>query len=148
MIAIRPITIAEMLDIQAAIPELSGGYPGAEYERRFAERPFLALGAFTANGGSQELVGFKVGYQWDARTFYSWMGGVRPQDRGAGVAVALADEQEAWALVQGYECIQLKTWNKHRNMLIMSIKREYVITAVEKRTSIEEYRIHLVKQLR
>lgn len=148
MIAIRPITIAEVLDIQAAIPELSGGYASAEYERRFAERPFLALGAFAANGGSQELVGFKVGYQWDERTFYSWMGGVRPQDRGVGVAAALADEQEAWALAQGYECIQLKTWNKHRNMLIMSLKRGYVITAVEKRPRIEEYRIYLVKQLR
>lgn len=144
-------SIAEVLAAQALVPELSGGYSASVYEARFAERRHLALVAFAANGEGLalggEILGFKVGYEWDVATWYSWMGGVRPEARGRGVATALANAQEEWARQAGYERVRFKTWNAHRNMLVLGLRRGYSIVGWEAREEVAKHRIWLEKVL-
>ena len=80
----------------------------------------------------QELVGFKVGYELDETKYYSWMGGVSNAHRKLGVALALTNEQHAWAKAQGYELIQTKSDNRHKAMMVLNLKTGFDIVGTEK----------------
>ena len=58
--------------------------------------------------GSVELHGRKV--------FYSWIGGTRQPWRGQGHYRALTEQQEEWALANGYNELVVKTKNKFYTM--------------------------------
>lgn len=58
--------------------------------------------------GSVRLEGRKV--------FYSWIGGTRQPWRGQGHYRALTEQQEEWALANGYEELVIKTKNKFYTM--------------------------------
>ena len=47
-----------------------------------------------------QILGFKIGYELDSDTFYSWFGGVSPKARNLGVAQKLLDVQESWVIEQ------------------------------------------------
>lgn len=104
--------------------------------------PHLLLSAEVAG----EIAGFKVGYERDS-SFYSWMGGVRPEYRRMGIAKALAQRQEAWAKSRGYQHIRFKTRNYLKPMLIFALNNGFYISAVEKRTDPLSNRIWLEKVL-
>jgi len=74
------------LQVQQLVPELQGGRPEADVRARLAAVPWLLLLA----DEDGQIVGFKVGYQWDANTFYTWLGGVHPAYRRRGIAQALS----------------------------------------------------------
>lgn len=67
-------------------------------------------------------VGFKLGYELDQNTFYSWLGGVLPSYRRLGVASALIQAQHDWCKRQGYTSVETKTQNRFREQLVLSIK--------------------------
>ncbi|WP_272150423.1 GNAT family N-acetyltransferase [Tenacibaculum aiptasiae] len=67
-------------------------------------------------------VGFKIGYQYNTNTFYSWVGGVLPQYRKKGIASNLAKLQENWALQNGFKKLRTKSMNKFKPMLILNLK--------------------------
>ena len=48
----------------------------------------------------------------DRKVLYSWIGGTRRDWRGQGFFRALTEEQEAWALDNGFDEIVVKTKNK------------------------------------
>lgn len=50
------------------------------------------------------------------RVFYSWIGGTRTEWRGQGHYRALTEQQEEWALRNGYDEIVVKTKNKYYAM--------------------------------
>ncbi len=50
------------------------------------------------------------------KVLYSWIGGTRRDWRGQGFFRALTEEQEAWALDNGFDEIVVKTKNKLYNM--------------------------------
>ena len=50
------------------------------------------------------------------KVLYSWIGGTRRDWRGQGFSRALTEEQEAWALDNGFDEIVVKTKNKLYNM--------------------------------
>ena len=79
--------------------------------------------------------------------FYSWLGGVLLQYRRNGIAKALAEAQEVWAREQGYSCINFKTRNRHKDMLVFALKNSFQITGYEAREPLEESRIWLRKGL-
>lgn len=79
----------------------------------------------------QELVGFKVGYELDETKYYSWMGAVSPKHRKLGVALALMQEQHAWAKSQGYELMQTKSDNRHKAMMTLNLKAGFDIVGTE-----------------
>jgi GNAT superfamily N-acetyltransferase len=50
------------------------------------------------------------------KIFYSWIGGTRDEWRGQGHYRALTEQQEEWALAQGYHELVVKTKNKFYGM--------------------------------
>jgi hypothetical protein len=65
-----------------------------------------------------DLVGRLDGYvQFNGRhILYSWIGGTRSDWRGQGHFRALTEQQEVWALAQGFNEIVVKTKNKFYEM--------------------------------
>lgn len=79
-----------------------------------------------------DLVGFKLGYQTHPKEFYSWLGGIRPDMRGLGVAADLMTAQHEWCKSQGYQRIHTKTRNKFRDMLILNIRFGFQVVGTER----------------
>jgi hypothetical protein len=50
------------------------------------------------------------------RILYNWLGGTRMDWRGQGHFRALTEEQEVWAVAQGYDTIVVKTKNRYYDM--------------------------------
>ena len=134
----------ELLWVHARIPEFPEKASLDFYTGRLKDRIFLALVA--ENDG--ELLGFKVGYQSDTpNTFYSWMGGVRPEFRKHRIADALAAYQENWARERGYKQIFFKTRNRFPAMISFGLKRGFRIIEVIHKGGVEDYRVVMRKQL-
>ncbi len=93
------------------------------------------------------LLGFKIGYQLDASTFYSWFGGVSPLARNKGVAQSLLDAQELWVSEQGYKQLKVKSRNQFPAMLRLLLRNGYLIEKFEEKQPLIESRIHFVKSL-
>ncbi|MDC5853224.1 GNAT family N-acetyltransferase [Vibrio europaeus] len=94
-----------------------------------------------------DILGFKIGYQIDETTFYSWFGGVSCLARNKGVAQKLLDIQEQWVTDQGYKQLKVKSRNQFPAMLRMLVKNGYLIENYEQKEPLLESRIHFVKQL-
>tara|TARA_Y100001956_G_scaffold25720_1_gene25483 strand:- start:218 stop:655 length:438 start_codon:yes stop_codon:yes gene_type:complete len=94
-----------------------------------------------------KLLGFKIGYQLDDETFYSWFGGVSPLARNKGVAQSLLEQQEEWVQQQGYKYLRVKSRNQFPSMLRLLIKNGYLIENYEQKEPLLESRIHFLKSL-
>ncbi|GKV70114.1 hypothetical protein NCCP2716_26120 [Sporosarcina sp. NCCP-2716] len=75
-----------------------------------------------------EVVGYKIGYEVDDATFYSWLGSVGEAYRGRGIASELMRHQHHHLVEKGYSVVQTKTMNKWRHMLILNLKQGFDIT--------------------
>ncbi|MHA7129924.1 GNAT family N-acetyltransferase [Algoriphagus namhaensis] len=140
---IRHATVSELLWVHERIPEFSGKPSLDFYTERLQQRLHLALVA-EKDG---ELLGFKVGYQSDnPETFYSWMGGVRPEFRNQGLAEALADHQEKWAKENGFNSVFFKTRNRFPAMIAFGLKRGFKIIEVIPKGNVEDYRVVMSKR--
>jgi len=138
---IRLGILEDVEEVLQAIPEFDQ-LPSAEtIQQRISHVPHLVL---TAHNGSS-AVGFKIGYLRDG-AWYSWLGGVKPGYRQPGIANALANEQEKWAISQGFNRIWMKTRNRFPEMLIMALRRGFTITRVEVMEEMRENRIYLEKR--
>ncbi len=73
------------------------------------------------------IIGYKIGYEMDRDTYYSWLGGVNPNYRKKGIASKLMDVQHQYLRGKGYQVIQTKTMNRWRNMLLLNIKHGFDI---------------------
>lgn len=71
---------------------------------------------------SEQVVGFKLGYERSEEVFYSWLGGVLPQARGHGVAWELMRRQHEQCGAAGYQEVLTETKNIYRSMLILNLK--------------------------
>ena len=133
------------LEIQY-IEEYFGEFPrkktATEIIKRLQGRPHLILLANAAlpdDAGSVVPVSFKVAHeirqperepklidlvdrlrdyvQFDGRrVLYTWIGGTRRDWRGQGFFRALTEQQELWAIEQGFDEIVVKTKNKFYDM--------------------------------
>lgn len=126
-VTICEVTLAEVLTIHAMLPEMRPAESTAHYANRIKNRPHLALAAFIDN----QPAGFKLGYAEDEQTFYSWLGGVVPTYRRMGVAKALIEAQEHWAINAGYKRIKVKSMNRYPGMLRLLIGTGYMIEGYE-----------------
>ena len=141
---LREASLAELLWVHERIPEFPGKASLDFYTERLKHRLHLALVAEKEG----ELLGFKVGYQSDKPdTFYSWMGGVRPEFRGKGIATSLAEEQERWAKAQGFTSVFFKTRNRFLGMIQFGIQRGFKIVDLHLKGGVEDYRIVMRKDL-
>ncbi|AII51170.1 GNAT family N-acetyltransferase [Hymenobacter sp. APR13] len=82
--------------------------------------------AWLAYAGDQ-LVGCKLGYERQPGHYYSWLGGVRPDFRGQGIAAELLHRQHAWCRVQGYRAVRTHTYNRWRAMLLLNLRHGFDI---------------------
>jgi GNAT superfamily N-acetyltransferase len=133
------------LEIQY-IEEFFGEFPrkktAAEIVRRLSGRAHLILLANAPLGddsGTVVPVSFKVAHQIQApetepkltdlvhrlaehvefdgrKVLYTWIGGTRRDWRGQGFFRALTEQQELWAIEQGFDEIVVKTKNKFYDM--------------------------------
>ncbi|MDX8344962.1 GNAT family N-acetyltransferase [Rossellomorea sp. YZS02] len=71
------------------------------------------------------VIGYKIGYELDPHTFYSWLGGVDPDYRKQGIAAELMKRQHHTLKELRYMVVQTKTMNKWRSMLILNIKNGF-----------------------
>ncbi|CAM3068990.1 GNAT family N-acetyltransferase [Vibrio diazotrophicus] len=95
-----------------------------------------------------QILGFKIGYELDSDTFYSWFGGVSPKARNLGLAQKLLDVQESWVIEQGYQQLKVKSRNQFPAMLRLLLRNNYLIENFEPYEPLLESRIHFVKQLK
>ena len=133
------------LEIQY-IEEFFGEFPrkktAAEIVRRLQGRDhliLLAIAPLPDDPGSVVPVSFKVAHEIrpdeeepkladlvdrlheyvqfnGRRVLYTWIGGTRRDWRGRGFFRALTEQQEAWAIEQGFDEIVVKTKNKFYDM--------------------------------
>lgn len=145
-VIIREGTIAECIEISEKIPEFSSGnYSEASYLQRLSNTQYLILVAEK----DQQVVGFKVGYdRYRDSSFYSWLGGVLPENRKDRIAAQLANDQEKWVSEHGFSSITLKTRNRFGAMLIFALKNGFLIENIEIKENIEDNRIILRKMLK
>lgn len=142
---IRPGTIDEAVQTSLRIPELTDPWLNDEYIKRMDEQAHIILVAELPGG---EIIGFKAGYERESDgSFYSWMGGVRPEWRKEGVAKSLLQGMEAWARSQGYKRLRFNTLNRHRNMLHFGVKHGFNVVGFIPKDTVEEHRIWLEKAL-
>lgn len=129
--------------VSKEIAEFDSPYNIDEYENRLDESASILTAEF-----NDQPIGFKVGYdRFKDGSFYSWMGGILPNNRQNGVASALADYQESWAIKNGYKSIKLKTRNKYEAMISFAIDRGFDIIDSETNEDIPEMRIWMEKIL-
>jgi GNAT superfamily N-acetyltransferase len=142
---IRPGTIDEAVKTSLRVPELVDPWQNEEYIKRMEGQPHIILVAELEGG---EIIGFKAGYEReDNGSFYSWIGGVRPEWRKEGVAESLLHGMEVWARAQGYKTLRFNTLNRHRNMLHFGIKHGFNIINFTAHERVEDHRIWLEKVL-
>ena len=141
-VIIKQASIEEVYALYLKIPDFKNPYTSEEFNERL-KAPHLILVAYCEN----TPVGFKIGYATDKHEFYSWVGGTMPAYRNLRIASKLLIEQEKWAKYNHYNTIKVKTRNCFKNMLKLLVSHDYLITAIETRTSINQNRIIFKKIL-
>ncbi|WP_370548070.1 GNAT family N-acetyltransferase [Edwardsiella tarda] len=142
-ITLHAATPQEILALYRAIPEFNSHHTLADLHARLDGRESSLLIARIAG----QAVGFKIGYALDSQTVYSWLGGVLPAWRRAGVAQSLLQAQQQWAIQHGYRRIEVKTRNGFPAMLMMLIKNGYSIIQLQPQGAVADYRLRLAKAL-
>ena len=95
-------------------------FEGAELEtEKLKEKSNLIV--FVAKDENR-VTGFKIGYDYGNRTFYSWLGGVHTDYRGKGIAKELMRRQHELVKSMGYTKARTISRNDKRGMLILNIK--------------------------
>ncbi|WP_400192051.1 GNAT family N-acetyltransferase [Hymenobacter sp. B81] len=74
-----------------------------------------------------QVVGCKLGYERKPGHYYSWLGAVRPERRGQGLASALMEQQHQWCRRQGYRRLRTQTYNRWRSMLILNLRHGFEV---------------------
>ncbi len=165
------------LEIQY-IEEFFGEFPrkktAAEIVRRLSNRShsiLIASGSLPDDPGTVVPVSYKVGHeirlpetdpklidlvarlhdhvQFDGRkVLYTWIGGTRRDWRGQGHFRALTEQQEAWAIEQGFDEIVVKTKNKFYEMRGTLDHLRFEVVKYERNASDNaESKVYLSKKL-
>lgn len=97
------------------------------FKNRIHEKEDLLIGLCYKES---QLAGFKIGYRYSDTTFYSWVGGVLPEQRNYGIAKQLAQLQEERVREKGYVKIRTKSMNRFKPMMILNLKNGFDIKSV------------------
>ncbi|MGF1847627.1 GNAT family N-acetyltransferase [Vibrio lentus] len=142
-VIVREGSLEEVVSVVEQITEFAKKESVASLTERLAGKTSLILVAEEAG----VLLGFKVGYELDENTFYSWFGGVSSLARNKGVAQAQLDVQEQWVKQQGYQQLKVKSRNQFPAMLRLLLRNGYLIEKLEEKEDINTHRIHFLKQI-
>jgi GNAT superfamily N-acetyltransferase len=75
--------------------------------------------------------GFKISYRRDATTWESWLGGVRKEYRGLGVASSLLERLENFARERRAKTLFTKTLNQWTEMFVLNLRRGFQVVGTE-----------------
>ena len=142
-VIVREGSLEEVVAVVEQINEFAQKESVASLSQRLSDKKSLILVAEEEG----VLLGFKIGYELEPNTFYSWFGGVSPLARNKGVAQAQLDVQEQRVKQQGYQQLKVKSRNQFPAMLRLLLRNGYQIEKLEEKEDIREHRIHFVKQL-
>ncbi|MEZ8801999.1 GNAT family N-acetyltransferase [Vibrio splendidus] len=142
-VIVREGSLEEVVSVVEQITEFAKKESVASLSERLAGKTSLIFVAEEAG----VLLGFKIGYELDENTFYSWFGGVLPLARNKGVAQAQLDTQEQWVKQQGYQQLKVKSRNQFPAMLRLLLRNGYLIEKLEEKEDINAHRIHFLKQI-
>ena len=142
-VIVREGSLEEAVSVVEQITEFAKKESVASLSERLAGKTSLILVAEEAG----VLLGFKIGYELDENTFYSWFGGVSSLARNKGVAQAQLDVQELWVKQQGYQQLKVKSRNQFPAMLRLLLRNGYLIEKLEEKEDINAHRIHFLKQI-
>ncbi len=120
------VALEDIMPLYRSLPEFDSRHSLTDLQAK-AGRNYLAL-VWRQEGVD---LGFKLGYAVDEREFYSWLGGVLPEGRGRGIAQALLERQEQWAIEHGFELISVKTMRRFPAMLRLLSRNQYDSVGVE-----------------
>jgi hypothetical protein len=81
------------------------------------------------------------------RVLYQWIGGTRTDWRGQGHFRALTEEQEVWAVAQGYDEIIVKTKNQYYGMRGTLDRLQFNIIKLEPADDPLESKVYMSKRL-
>ena len=140
---IREGTFEEVLQVVTSVTEFTNTETVESLAERIGDKKYLLLIAEKAGA----ILGFKIGYELDNSTFYSWLGGVVAGARNEGVAQTLLEAQEEWVSEQGYKTLKVKSRNQFPAMLRLLLRNDYLIENIDEKANIRESRIHFIKAL-
>ncbi len=83
----------------------------------------------------------------DRKILYNWLGATRLDWRGQGHFRALSEEQEVWAVAQGYDEIVVKTKNRFFNLRAALDKLQFNVVKLEPADDPLESKVYLSKRL-
>ena len=75
-------------------------------------------------------VGFDLSFELKPSTWLSWLIGVLPDYRRAGIATQLVAAEHAWARDHQYTRLRYECHNRHRAMLHLALAMEYDIVGI------------------
>lgn len=81
------------------------------------------------------------------RILYNWLGATRRDWRGRGHFRALTEEQEVWAVSQGFDEVIVKTKNKYYDMRATLDQLQFDVIKFEPAPDILESKVYLRKRL-
>ena len=142
-VIVREGSLEEAVSVVEQITEFAKKESVASLSERLAGKTSLILVAEEAG----VLLGFKIGYELDENTFYSWFGGVSSLARNKGVAQAQLDVQELWVKQKGYQQLKVKSRNQFPAMLRLLLRNGYLIEKLEEKEDINDHRIHFLKKI-
>lgn len=142
-IEVRVGTFEEAISIHKLIPEFDRELTKQMLNERLSDSQSLTLVASI----NHKVVGYKLGYYTSNTEFYSWLGGVIPEYRKAGVANKLRLEQESILANNNVSTISVKSMNRFPNMLQMLISKGYAIEGYEDNGNPDNSKILFIKHL-
>ncbi|MCO6437837.1 MAG: GNAT family N-acetyltransferase [Phycisphaerae bacterium] len=74
--------------------------------------------------------GFIVGFELMPSTYFTWLVGVLPDFRRAGIGTQLSQAQSAWAREHQYGILRFECLNQHRPMLHLAISEGFDIIGI------------------
>jgi GNAT superfamily N-acetyltransferase len=83
----------------------------------------------------------------DRRILYNWLGATRRDWRGQGHFRALTEEQEEWAVAQGFDEVVVKTKNRYYDMRGTLDSLQFDVIKLEPAASSLESKVYLSKRL-
>ena len=93
-------------------------------------------------------VGFKIGYRESRHTFYSAKGGVLPEYRRRGIAVAMLEQMMRLAKDRGYRHFAFDTFpNLHPGMTILALECGFQLVKSDFNSLYREYRLRFERKL-
>jgi hypothetical protein len=81
------------------------------------------------------------------KILYNWLGATRLDWRGQGHFRALTEEQEAWAVAQGYDAIVVKTKNRYYDMRGTLDSLQFNVIKLEPAADPMDSKVYLSKRL-